>query len=183
MYNEIIRNQLPYGLYYNDENNQKELNVLGKALDRIQTKIDNFENETIVITATEIGLDKKEELFEIPTNYDKSVEQRRSHIVSKYRGNSNATVDLIKSVAESFSNGEVEVIEKYPNYCFIVKFISKKGIPPNIEDLKKEIERIKHAHLGVEYEFTYTVWLELIDKTWGSLPPLTWGELRTRMWD
>ncbi len=151
MYNEIIKNQLPEGLYHDDVVNKKEINVLGKALDRIQNSADSLEKEIIVVTATDIGLDKQEELFEIKTNKDKPIEQRRSHVVSRYRGNSNATVALVKSVAESYSNGEVKVIEDYPNYHFIIKFVSNYGIPPNLEDLKSEIERIKHAHLSVRY--------------------------------
>jgi hypothetical protein len=180
MYNEIFKNQLPGGLYVNDEVNKKEIRVLANALNRAQESIDHLEKEIIIATATHIGLHKKEEIFDLKTNKNKPVDQRRSHLVSRHRGNSNATVALIKSIAESFSNGEVDVIEDYPNYHFIIKFISTKGIPPNIDDLWDTIERNKHAHMGFNFQFTYTVWGEVKAKTWGQVKNGTWTDLRNK---
>ncbi|QEK12702.1 DUF2313 domain-containing protein [Crassaminicella thermophila] len=180
LYKEIIKNQLPDGLYKDNGINDKELNVLGKALDDIQNEIDKLEIELLLATATDEGLEKYEELLNIPTDILKPIDQRRSVIIGRIRGNATVTKDLIKSVAESYDKGTVEVIENFESYIFIIKFIDTRGIPPNIEDLKAAIEEIKPAHLAVEYEFTYTVWSEVKNITWNDVKTGTWDNLKTR---
>jgi hypothetical protein len=86
----------------------------------------------------------------------------------------------MKNVSESFTNGEVDIIENNPAYSFTVKFVGSKGIPPNIDDLKAAIEEIKPAHLAVQYEFSYTLWSEVKNITWGTVKTGTWGQLRIR---
>lgn len=129
------------------------------------------------------GLSYMEEPLGITVDESRPYEFRRSVIKAKLRGTGTVTVNLINNVAESFSNGQVDVIEDNPNYSFIIKFIGTKGIPPNLEDLKNAIEEIKPAHLGVEYKFTYITWDEFdnYNKTWNEWDGLnlTWDEFET----
>ena len=82
---------------------------------------------------------------------------------------------MVKNVAEAFSGGEVDIIEKFSDYSFIVNFIGIKGIPQNIAGLIDSIEDIKPAHLGYSFKYTYTVW-NFIEK-------LTWQKVNSKKWD
>jgi len=139
-----------------------------------QTKIDSTNmdiqdliNQCFIETAT-WGLVLWEEEFGVKTDLTDTYENRRSRVIAKKRGQGVTTVAMIKNVAEAFANGTVEVIEDNIEYNFAIKFVSTKGIPPKIEDLKSAIDQIKPAHLGVSYLFTYLIWSEFdnYNKTW-----------------
>lgn len=119
----------------------------------------------------------------IQTDLNKSYEFRRSVIKAKLRGSGTINISLIKNVAESFSNGQVDVIEDNANYSFTIKFVGTLGIPPNMQDLQKSIEEIKPAHLGYKFEYTYLTWdqFDNYNKTWDEWDALnlTWDEFET----
>lgn len=117
----------------------------------------------------------------LQTNMSAPYEFRRARVKSKLRGAGTTTIMLIKSVAESFSNGEVDV-EEYPeDYRFEVVFTGTYGIPPNMDDLTAAIEEIKPAHLAFAYVFTFMTWNEFdaYDYTWDAWDALnlTWDAL------
>lgn len=117
-------------------------------------------------------------------DYDKNVdtETSRSNILARIRANGITTVDVIKRIAESYSNGTCEVIEDYANYKFTVKFISTIGIPKRIDEIKKIIDKIKPAHLAYDFEFKYRTWGDIknIGKTYSEWKTegKTWNDLR-----
>jgi hypothetical protein len=101
--------------------------------------------------------------------------------LAKKRGNGVTTKKMLKNAAEAFSGGEVEIIENFEDYSFIVKFVGIKGIPKNLTLFKNMIEEIKPAHLNYELAFTYTVWSMVMatDNTWNDFSSKTWVELMT----
>ena len=154
-------------------------NANALELDEFDTKLNNVLDQFFIDTS-DFTLERWEKEFGIEVNNGYDIEFRRTRIISKLRGQGTITVNLIKNVSESFSNGEVDVIEDNPNYSFTVKFIGVRGIPPNLDDLKTAIENIKPAHLTVLYDFTYTLWNEVKNITWGAVKTGTWGQLKTR---
>lgn len=120
------------------------------------------------------GLDYWENEFGIVTNRSNSYVRRREIILAKMRGSGTSTKARIKSVAEAFSGGEVDVIEHNEEYSFEVKFIGVLGIPPNMAGFLNMLDEIKPAHLGYSISYTYTVW--------NMLKPLVWNEAKTRTW-
>ncbi|BCZ49434.1 hypothetical protein psyc5s11_55010 [Clostridium gelidum] len=136
-------------------------------------------NQFFINTAT-WGLIYWEDEYGIDTNLNMNYEDRRTVLKAKKRGQGTTTKEMIKNVAESFSGGEVNIIENNANYSFIVKFIGIKGIPKNMEAFKNMLEDIKPAHLGYVFEYTYTVWNVLKEKnlTWISSEVKTWDELK-----
>lgn len=132
------------------------------------------------IDTSDFTLERWEKELGLPINNNKLEEYRRSVIKSKIRGHGTVTIKLIKNIAESYSNGEVEIIEDNPNYSFTIKFVGTKGLPPNLDDLKETIEEIKPAHLGVEYKYTYTTWGEIKKLPWKDIKISTWKEVKTR---
>lgn len=142
------------------------------------TKEDLFK-QLDVNTAT-WGLTYWERAYGIKTDITKSYNFRRTRIKSKMRGQGTTTKAMIKNTSESFSNGEVDVIENNSQYTFTVKFIGVRGIPPNLDDLKNAIEEIKPAHLAFTFEYTYNTWNDISHMTWNQASAHTWDQLRVR---
>lgn len=148
-------------------------------VDIFNEKLNSVLNQAFIDTA-DFALDRWEKELGLEVNNKMDKEFRISRIKSKIRGEGTATVKLIKNVSESFSNGEVDVIENNPKYEFTIKFVGTKGIPPNLNDLRNIIEEIKPAHLGYKFEYTYLTWneFESYNLTWDQWDNLnlTWNE-------
>ena len=149
-------------------------------VDTLKAYIEDLSKNLYVKSAT-WGLDLFEEELGLATDKSISYEERRERILAKKRGNGTTTKAMIKNTAEAFSGGEVEVIENFNDYSFVVKFIGVKGIPKNLTLFKNMIEEIKPAHLNYELAFTYTVWSMVMatDNTWNDFNNKTWVELMT----
>lgn len=143
-------------------------NAFALALSELQAARDDCALQLDVSTAT-WGLSLWEEAYGIVTDVEKSDNFRRSRIISKMRGAGTTTAAMIQSVASSFSNGEVEVIEAPSQYRFDVKFVGTLGLPPNMDDLTAAIERTKPAHLDYAYLIIY--------RQQGALQPYTHTQL------
>lgn len=96
---------------------------------------------------------------------DATLEDRRSNVISRLRGIGNFSAEQVRAVAESYTNGQVEVSVDIANYLIIVKFVSHIGQPPRLDDLKNAIDNIIHAHMGVEYRFRFITITEVEGKT------------------
>ena len=149
-------------------------------VDTLKAYIEDLSKNLYVKTAT-WGLDLFEEELGLTTDKSISYEERRERILAKKRGNGTTTKAMIKNTAEAFSGGEVEVIENFNDYSFVVKFVGVKGIPKNLTLFKNMIEEIKPAHLNYELAFTYTVWNMIMSKSnvWSNFNDKTWVELMT----
>lgn len=109
-------------------------------------------------------------------------DQRREQISSRYRAAFDQTTEeTIKTVASAYSNGDVEVNKTDTAGIYEIKFIGTRGVPDNIEGLKKALDIIIPAHLGLTYVFTFTPWSDLQNQTWGDVADETWDDLR--MWE
>lgn len=124
------------------------------------------------------GLERWEKMYGVDTNLSLTNEQRREIIAAKIRGQGTTTKQMIEDTAASFSGGEVEVEEDNANYHFIVKFVGIKGIPKNMQAFESMLEDIKPAHLYYTFAYTYTLWRELQNKTWGRISDKTWEQIR-----
>lgn len=172
--------------YYDSENVRAVLDTKGKEFDALKTLLLFIIDQLFVASASGWGLDWWEKELSLPTIAGKPDSERRSRILSKLRGMGTVTVNLMEVIAEAYDNGDIELIDHPEDYYFIVKFISSRGIPPNLNDVKAAIEEAKPAHLEVLYEFTYLIWDELDAKniTWDQLDAknLTWDEFETGAW-
>lgn len=134
--------------------------------------------QAFISTAT-WGLVSWESEYGIATNLSQTYEERREILLAKLRGQGTTTKEMIRQTAETFSGGEVEVIEDNPNHFFIVRFVGIKGIPKNMNAFVNMLEDIKPAHLSYKFEYRYTVWNSLNAYKWDDLNNMTWGEIRT----
>lgn len=156
---ERLRGYLPS--YYDEVVEMDTLTATeGVEFDRLYSDIETLLNESYPETST-IFLDRYEKDLQIVVDKTKPVDQRRSVIISKMRGSGKVSGSMIKNVAQAYDGGTVDVGVDVPNYTIIITFIDTVGIPPNLDDLKQDLEDIKPAHMAIEYKFTYLLIREI----------------------
>lgn len=107
---------------------------------------EDFLNQLNVQTAT-WSLPLWEQLYGIETDTTRSIEFRRACILSKLRGNATATIEMIRNIAKSFCNSDVEVIEYNDENRFEIRFDATKSTIENKDGFLKAIKEMKPAHL------------------------------------
>lgn len=130
------------------------------VLEQVRQEIVHSELQLTISTAT-TGLARHERILGLPTNSEALLVDRRSRIVAKLLGQGTVTPELLRHVAASFSNGEVEIVEHPEAYRFNVKFVGTLGTPPNMADLSAALEEIKPAHLAYRYLYRYLLIREI----------------------
>lgn len=166
------------GYYENSRVMSTLIDGQGQEVDRLRLALDGVLDQLFVDTAT-WGLARWEMEYGIPTDESKPVEQRRSVIRSKIRGIGTVTPSLIKSVAESYANGEVSITASYEDYTVMVTFVSTYGVPPNISDAQAAIRDVLPAHLDVRFVFRFYTYKELAasGKTYAQMNGVTYDRL------
>jgi hypothetical protein len=171
--------------YFGDLTQEGNLTTKMKLISKIFSKIDE-QNEQMIdeifIDSANNELNRWELFVGLSTQNGQPVSNRQSRVLSKYRGAGTTTPALIKSVAEAYSNAEVRLIEFPTENRFVVKFVGARGVPPNIEDLKKILNEIKQAHIVMEFSYSYTLWSELKSTTWENVKGFNWNDVKTRRW-
>lgn len=169
-FEEQLWNELPR--FYRTIREFNELvKVESEQLTNTDDWMESIVNQTFVETAT-WGLSRWESIFGIPTDELKPIDQRRSVIKSKIRGAGVTTVALVKEVAESWYNGEIEVTEE--ELKVMIKFNSNFGVPSNLVDVEKALREIIPAHLIIEYLFSYLLIRDINEaKTLSEMETLT----------
>lgn len=169
MINERLKRYLP--LYYEDVLEANGImDAEGPEFDELMANIIDVLDQYFVDTAT-WGLADWERICDLPTDPNKPLSQRRSVIKSKLRGAGTVTAELVKNVASAYTDGDVTVTEDFAKYRIVITFVSVYGIPPNIDDLERELRNLIPAHLGIAFEFRYMAWDELDGYGW------TWADV------
>jgi len=164
--------------YYQANQTMEELQaILTSKIEALANDLNETIDQCFVNTATAL-LSRYERIHGLQVDVAKSNEFRRERIRAKIRGVGTVTKEMLKAVARSYSNGEVEVIEDPANYRFIIKFVGTMGIPANMADLILTIDEIKPAHLAYTFEYTYRTYGELTAYTHEQLSAYTHQTLR-----
>ena len=98
-----------------------------------------------------------------------SLQDRKDRIIYTLLSKNIFTPHVLKEQAKIFTNGEIEVIENYNDYSFIIKFTSVVGIPQNLDNFKNFIYINKPAHLNFSIEFRYNTHNQVAYLTHNSL--------------
>ena len=96
-----------------------------------------------------------EKFMELDYKNGWSLQDRKDRIIYTLLSKNIFTPQVLKEQAKIFTNGEIEVIENYNDYSFIIKFTSIVGIPQNLDNFKNFIYINKPAHLNFKIEFRY----------------------------
>lgn len=157
------------------------LKVEQYQLELEEKAIDNLIREFFIDTAT-FSLDTWAKFAGIEDDPLLDLDVRRSNIKAALKAKEVTTVEVIKPIAESYSNGTCEIIEDYANYKFTVKFTGTVGVPSRIDEIRKIIDKVKPAHLAYDFEFKYRTWndIKAYGKTWNEWKAYgkTWKDLR-----
>lgn len=161
--------------------------VMNDLIHSIENEFERLKQETILtenqffVILSDRGIKNHEEDVGLVPDTSADIETRRGRVLSKLRGTGTVTKTMMKNVAASFVNGDIEIIEYPSEYCFAVKFTSKTGVPYNIADIQAMIEEIKPAHLAVEYIFTYRLWQDILDEIqiWTTAKNYSWEWMLT----
>ena len=133
------------------------LRVEQEQLELEEKAINNLIREFFIDTAVH-SLDIWSKFAGIEDDPLLELDIRRSNIKAALKAKEVTTVEVVKAIAESYSNGRCDVIEDYNNYKFTIKFISVIGVPAKINEIKKIIDKVKPAHLNYDFEFRYRTW-------------------------
>lgn len=161
--------------------NGGELDAQGEALDAVCARLELIQRESSLATAEDWGLEKVASLF------------IRRPVASDPRKLAAALAALLRISGDSFT---LAAINDTITGCGIPALVKEKGTgqvsvsfpgvagePDNFEELKKIIEDILPAHLGIEYDIWYLTWQELEDNfpSWKSIEDmnLSWEQLAT----
>lgn len=144
---------------------------------------EEFAENLFIDTAGDYGLKQWEREYGIGPKAEATLEDRRSTLKAKMRGQGTATKSMIEAMAAAFSNGEVEVIEDNGNSRFFIKFVGTMGTPPNMKDLTEAIETAKPAHLAFEYVYIFYQNGQLKEHTHQSLVVYTHKQIREGAFD
>ena len=120
----------------------KVMNDLVRSIEnefnRLNAETALTENQFFVILSDRDIKHHEEDVGLVPDT-TANLDTRRGRILSRLRGTGTVTKAMMKNVAKSFINGDIEIIEYPSKYCFAVKFTSKTGVPYNLEDIKSMI--------------------------------------------
>lgn len=164
--------------YYRGNKTMEELQgILSTDIEELAAHFSEAIDQCFVSTATAL-LSRYEVIYGLTVDVAKSDTFRRERLIARARGTGTVTSKMIKDVAMSYSNGEVDVIEYPGEYRFVVKFVGTKGLPPNMADLTVTIEEIKPAHLSYTFEYVYRTHAELTSYTHAQLSAYTHEQLR-----
>ena len=178
-YNELTQ-YVPKRYWGNDEVQKLIYEKLTDRLNWLEGIFEEIVNNAYIKDMNEEALSRIEKEFQVRPDSEMTLEDRKSVLISILRGVGVTNIAKLKKVAESFTNGKVDIITDNPHYHFTVKFVSEFGIPPRIEDIKNAIEKIKPAHLSVDYKFKYNTVYDLRQFTVEELRQYTVEELRTK---
>lgn len=144
--------------YYDEFREVDNITTVESAeFEKLNAEIADVLNQFYIDKAT-WGLAQWERVCGLPTDESKPRNQRRELIKSKLRGMGTSTVALIQNVAQSYVNGEVDVIEESAQYAVKIKFVGRFGVPENLADIEKALRDIIPAHLAMTFEFLYVTY-------------------------
>jgi hypothetical protein len=126
----------------------------GSEYDTEDDKNADLKAQLRIKTAT-WGLKFYEDQLHIPTLTTDSYETRRGRVLSRWRSPGNFSASLVKTVCESFVNGQVDVSIDLVGSMVNIKFGGPLGVPDKIADVDDAVENIIHAHLGHVFQYRY----------------------------
>ena len=176
-YNELTQ-YVPKRYWGNDDVQKFIYEKLTNRLNWLEGIFKEIVNNAYIKDMDEESLSKLEKEFKIKPDGEMTLEDRKDFLLSILRGIGVTNVEKLKTIAKTYECGDIEVIQNYSSYSIIIRFVSVKGTPKRVNDLKKAIEKVIHCHLRVSYEFIYNTVYYLRQYTVRELRQYTVEELR-----
>ncbi len=161
--------------------NGGELDVQGAALDGIMGRLEEVQKEGSLSTAERWGLERVAALFTRRPVADEPGRLAAALAALLRIGGDSFTLSAINDTISGC--GVSAVVKETGTGRVSVSFPGVAGEPANFQELKKIIEDILPAHLGIEYDFWYLTWRELEANfhSWKEIedPGFSWVGLET----
>ena len=178
-YAQYLRQLLaPLGVYQlNAPFQGGELEALGDAFDQVEGALEELNREACLATAEDWGLEQAASLFRRRPPAT-TVKTMREALAALLRiGGDSFTLEAVNDTLRGCGVNAVASETGTPGYVE-VRFPDVPGIPENIEELRRIIEDILPAHVGITYLYWFSTWAELEEQfdTWGEIEALglTW---------
>ncbi|ATV06001.1 DUF2313 domain-containing protein [Fusobacterium vincentii] len=135
---------------------QKDLiRALDLMCEYVKNDIQKYKELLFIAFFNEQQVANYERFMELDYKSGWSLQDRKDRVIYTLLSKNIFTPHVLKEQAKIFTNGEIEVIENYNDYSFIIKFTSVVGIPSNLDNFKNFIHINKPAHLNFSIEFRY----------------------------
>lgn len=145
--------QLLPALYRQTSEDTELQRVLTLMLEQAERDKDFTLEQLFPSTTSGWGLELWERAWGIPVDRTLSDQRRRDRILAKVKGAGTTTLEVIKSIAESFAPYPVEVVEESALYKFVVWYLGTIGEVEHKQDLIDAINELKPAHLQWEIKY------------------------------
>lgn len=149
----------------------------GYELGSLWHYIDATEDQFYLSTAT-WGISKWEDVYGIAQNDSIAISDRRNVVRSLINAGVTTTSKVIEDLAYQITGTHASVKEEAAKHSFTVFFYGSFGIPKNIAQFARLLEKVIPAHLAYALEYRYTTWKEMLAKTWSETKPYTWEGVR-----
>lgn len=136
----------------------------------LENKMDRILDDSFLSTMSESRLSEWERALGIASKGD-TLENRRSVVLSRFRGTGKLNKTLIKAIVNAFTGGSAEV-------AFSDGVLKISVAPPSstfqgfsIDTLANELYKRKPVHLALNIELSYITWGQLKDNmsSWGDI--------------
>lgn len=152
MTKEYILGRLPR-LYRSDPWVGAIFAASGMTLDQVAEGILGVYNSNWFDTMAEEYVVVYENAMGITPRADQTLEDRRSAIEARWKSAGKVDVALLRSVADSWKKGEVNV--DFVDGKLVLAFNSIYGVPEELGGLLAAIDEVKPAHLALVYTLRY----------------------------
>jgi len=153
------------------------LEAEGTALDGLEAWLEELERECSLIAARDWGLEAWVELLGLrPAARDRA--QLRSAVQALLRIGAGACT--LQSVNDTLEGCGIPARAAVTGTGTVeVSFPETPGVPEDFEALRRNIEEILPAHLGITYVFAFLTWetLESRGWSWADVAGMSWEEM------
>lgn len=129
------------------------INAKARGYDLVNEKQDDLALQLSPLTAT-WGLIFWEQSVGLPMLPNGDYATRRPKVLARLQNYENFGAPMIHRIAEAY--GEKIRVYIDPAEC-LVTVVFQRGVPTFLEEFKKAVDNIIHAHLGTEYKFEYII--------------------------
>lgn len=98
------------------------------------------------------GLIYWEEAVNVVNNPTEEIERRRRKVIAKLQSRYAINPKRMSLILKNYTGADILITENIAPYTFEVKLTGRGGFPKSLEDLYKEIKKIKPSHLSVKYK-------------------------------
>lgn len=138
-------------IYANSKIMQAIFEAIGSEWDNANEISEDILNQLFPQTAT-WGLSIWEQRLGLITNVTEDLERRRGKVIAKLQTKYPITPKNMAMILKNYTGADISITEGVAPYAFEIKLLGREGFPKSLEDLYKEVKRIKPSHLSVMYK-------------------------------